>query len=158
MAHRVPFQRSARVTWPPLVMTSPAAVHRCADSHDTEFRLAPVGPGVDWTVHCVPFQRSASAPEVELPTAVHARAELHDTPFREPLPAGSVTGTTVQVTPFQRSASGVGVSSIPTGVVPTAMHARAEVHDTLASKLRSLSDGVARTVQAVPFQVAASDS
>src|ERR1700729_2756627 len=63
MAHRVPFQRSASVTWPPLVVTSPAAMHRCADSHDTEFRLAPAGSGVDWTAHRVPFQRSASAPE-----------------------------------------------------------------------------------------------
>jgi hypothetical protein len=41
MAHVLPFQRSASVTWPPPVVTSPTAVHRRADSHDTEARLAP---------------------------------------------------------------------------------------------------------------------
>ena len=94
MAHVVPFQRSASVTRLPLalLMTSPTAVHAVAELHDTENRMAPATSGVGWTAHFLPFQRSASAPEVVLPTAVHAVAELHDTPFSEPLPAGSETG------------------------------------------------------------------
>jgi hypothetical protein len=106
--------------------------------------------------HFVPFQRSVSAPELALPTAVHAVAELHATPLSEPLPAGSGTGRIVHATPFHASASGVGISLPPTGEVPTAMHALAEVQDRLFSELRSLTGAVACTVHVVPFQVAAS--
>src|ERR1022692_2748846 len=158
MTHVVTFQRSASVTWLPLalLMTSPTAVHAVAELHDTENRMAPATSGVGWTAHFLPFQRSASAPEVVLPTAVHAAAELHDTPFSEPLPTGSGTGRIVQALPFHPSASGVGISLPPTGVVPTAMHALAEVQDRLLSELRSVTGGVACTVHVVPFQVAAS--
>src|ERR1022692_471952 len=161
MTHVVPFQRSASVTRLPLALlrTSPTAVHAVAELHDTEDRLAPATPGVGWTAHCTPFQRSASVPVLVLPTAIHAVAELHETPFSKPLPAGSGTGRIVHATPFHASASGMGICSSPSpGEVPTAMHALAEVQDTLPSELRSLSGGVACTVHVAPFQVAPSGS
>ena len=74
---------------------------------------------------------------------------------------GAVTGgvaiaaRSFENTPFQRSASGVGVSSTPDSAWSRPRTRAGGAHDTLASKL--IVSSAARTVQAVPFQVAASD-
>ena len=59
----VPFQRSARGTFEPLVATNPTAVHAVPAVHDTPFTPlsgTPAGLGVLWSVQLVPFQASAS--------------------------------------------------------------------------------------------------
>jgi hypothetical protein len=60
-----PSQRSARVEGPfaPAKLAPPTAVHAEDDEHEMPFRAAncdPVGFGVDWTVHFVPFHCSVS--------------------------------------------------------------------------------------------------
>jgi hypothetical protein len=63
--HAAPFQRSARV---PVGLRNgsaslPTALQDDDDVHAAAFRTllwAPEGPGVDWTLHSVPFHRSAS--------------------------------------------------------------------------------------------------
>src|SRR4051794_29091765 len=74
---------------------------------------APLGSGVVWTDHVVPFQRSASvlvlpALSAHSPTAVHRSAERHDTPLNRAMvaPAGDGTSCTAQVVPFHASANG----------------------------------------------------
>jgi hypothetical protein len=60
---RVPFQASVNVRRPELVKSNPTAVHAVAEVHDTPCKplsVAPVGFGVDWIDHFVPFQVSAS--------------------------------------------------------------------------------------------------
>jgi hypothetical protein len=62
--HSVPFQPSASVTVVPELFTySPVAIHEVDDAHETPQRLlfvAPLGFGVVWIDHEVPFHRSAS--------------------------------------------------------------------------------------------------
>lgn len=64
IAHSVPFQCSAKLVVTPLLLAShPRLVHAVDDVQDTHLRtlrLAPLGVGVDWTAHSVPFQCSAS--------------------------------------------------------------------------------------------------
>jgi hypothetical protein len=59
---------------------------------------------------------------------VHAEGEEHETPLKKSpvpsVPGGVTADCTVQVVPFQRSASS------PISVVPTAVQAEAEVHET----------------------------
>ena len=86
--HSVPFQRSAKVTKvPELFLSYPTALQAVDEKHDrplSKLSVAPVGLGVDWIDHSVPFQRSAKVrkvPELFLyrPTAVQAVDEEHDT-------------------------------------------------------------------------------
>ena len=67
------------------------------------------------------------------PTATQNFLDVHDTPFSVLYfaPLGAGVGWIDQVEPFQRSAS--GALCPPTDVVPTAVHAVADVHDTALS-------------------------
>jgi hypothetical protein len=129
-------------------------VHAVADEQDTPARLLRFRPGVDWTVHCWPSQRSASAAESFSPTAVHRRADVHDT--ADSLP-GRGAGRMDHLRPFQRSASG---TSAPALLVrrATAMHLLADGHDTLPRLPDRVPRGrgtlLARHLR--PFQVFAS--
>ena len=89
---------------------------------------------MDRAAQFVPSQCSATAtPWVPsaLPTAVHEVAELHETPSNATsnCPEGAGTVWSVQLVPFQRTASGwLGKSLNP--APPTAVQALAEVQDT----------------------------
>src|SRR5580700_6560957 len=106
-------------------------MHAVEDEHDTPNRLLaadPVGLGTDWTVHSMPFQRSAKAKSMcELfwysPTATHEVADVHDTRVSrlESAPVGLGGASTVHVVPFQRSASGTPAPELLV-YVPTAVH------------------------------------
>jgi len=125
MAHRVPFQCSAKVTGVlrPLIEL-PTAMQAEADVHDTAFRAVRWkancgigGLGVGWMVHRVPSQCSASdtkSPELfwEPPAATHAEGEVHDTAFRKLNCASEGLGVRwiCQVVPFHRSAK---LTSVP---------------------------------------------
>jgi hypothetical protein len=66
----VPFQLSANGPLPALEAVSPTAVQAADEAHDTpksKVLLAPVGFGVGWMVHELPFQRSAKLTVPELP-------------------------------------------------------------------------------------------
>ncbi len=115
-SHSVPFQRSASVTYvPELFLSSPTAMQAVDEEHDIPTRtfvVAPLGLGVDWTAHSVPFQRSArvtSAPELLIysPTAVQAVDEEQDTAPNQlyVAPVGLATDWIDHSVPFQRSAS-----------------------------------------------------
>ena len=82
MAHRVPFQCSAKVP----ELEPPTAVHAEADAQATPLRKPPPaeGLGVAWIDHRVPFHRSARGTEapwllMAWPTAVHAEGDEQDT-------------------------------------------------------------------------------
>ena len=119
MRHAVPSHRSASVAagFPALSVRAPTAVQADADVHDTPLsRALPCGGlGVAWMAHFVPFQRSASVASPELskesPVVVQAEGEVQDTePMEAPCaPAGAGMGRILQVVPFHRSASGIGL-------------------------------------------------
>jgi hypothetical protein len=75
---------------PWLLTYHPTVVQAAEEVHDTCWRVlsfAPVGFGVDWTVHSVPFHRSASVTVVpELftysPVAVQEVDDAHDTALK----------------------------------------------------------------------------
>jgi hypothetical protein len=69
--------------------------------------------GVRWTVHRVPFQRSASvrAPFAEVPTARQTAGEGQDTPVNRLAWVGLSAGMIRHRDPFHRSAS-VRVGSV----------------------------------------------
>src|SRR5215468_3674740 len=164
--HLVPFQRSASGTslLEPLTK-SPTASHAFAAVHDTVLSwlvVDPDGCGVVLRAHFVPFQCAANGnwcpePSVKNPTAMHALVAGHDTLIRKlwTAPAGLGVDWTVQVVPFQRSAS--VFSEPPLATSPTAVHTFAPLHDT---PLRLLFDalGVVPTVQNLPFQVSTTAS
>ena len=89
---------------------------------------------------------------------MHEVADGHDTPWRMALvdPAGFWVPWTVQLAPFQRSAS-VTSPEPPLRKLPTAVHAVEEVQDT-AFKNPVVFDGVdiGCTAQLVPFHPSAS--
>jgi hypothetical protein len=127
---------------PPLV-NAPTAVHAAAEAQETPFSWLDPGPGFGtlWSAQAAPFQRSASgatpAATMTWPTAVQATAEVHDTAARDPPPGTAPVGRPgvgriVQLTPFQRSASG------PPRPDPTAMHDDGAVHATPFSSLPEL--------------------
>src|SRR6516165_8151562 len=99
----------------------------------------PLPPGtfeVAWRVHVLPSQRSATvetAPELsmEAPTAVQAEEDEHETLFRKAPcdPDGLGVDFTVHVAPSHCSAS-VTPAAPELSVVPTAVQAEDEVHDT----------------------------
>ena len=89
--------------------------------------------GVLWTLHWVPFHRSATVdipPENTSrdPVAVHSEGEEHETPLKTSpfpsVPGGVIADCTVQAVPSHRSASS------RESVCPTAVQAEAEVHET----------------------------
>jgi hypothetical protein len=134
------------------------AVQPLGDVHDTPPRKPsrpPLGTGVCRIVHVRPFHDSANVPEAKVPTALHAVAEVHDTPVNctSALPAGLGVRRILQLRPFQCSAS---VRWTPAGPAqnPVAVHAVADVQDTLIRKLLAAPRGlgVGCTVQLVPFQ------
>src|SRR5215472_12210511 len=133
--HLLPSHRSATVeAAPELSKEAPTAVQADEDVHETLFRKAnwdPDGFGVDFTVHFVPFHRSASVPRLEAPTAVHTVEDVHDTPEKPPncAPAGIGVGWIVQAVPFQRSASVMPAPEL-SRKVPTAVQAEADEQDT----------------------------
>ena len=100
----------------------------------------PLPPGtfeVAWRVQLLPSQRSATvetAPELSLeaPTAVQADEDEHETLFRKAPcdPDGFGVDLTVHVVPFHCSASVTPAKAPELSVVPTAVQAEDEVHDT----------------------------
>src|SRR6516164_1902084 len=137
-----------------------------ADAHDTAPRplpCAPVGLGVVWIDHAVPFQRSASVTVVVLvevlPTAVQALADVHDTPPRttDDPPAGVGVCWIDHVVPFHRSASDPPLLG-PVLSMPTAVQALADAHDTAPRPLpwTPVGLGVCWIDHLVPFHRSAS--
>ena len=83
------------------------------------------------------------------PTAVQVVAEVQDTPERSvEMDPGWGLGTTDQLVPFQDS---MRVLPAPL-LLPTAMHAAAEVQDTLLRLSLDPGLGLGTTDQVVPFQ------
>jgi len=159
--HLLPSHRSATVeAAPELSKEAPTAVQADEDVHETLFRKAncdPDGFGVDFTVHFVPFHRSASvtpaAPELSVvPTAVHAEDDVHDTEVRMGDGPGLGVDWMLHAVPFHRSAS------VPRLEAPTAVHTVEDVHDTPEKppNCAPAGIGVGWIVQAVPFQRSAS--
>jgi hypothetical protein len=161
--HSVPFQLSAKGVYTlALLSYVPTIVQLLADVHETPVAyatFAPVGAGIDWTFHSVPFQISAKgATMAELfsysPTAMQALAEVHDTASRLPLrvPLGSGVVVTFHSEPFQLSLSENSVpellSLMPTAMQPVA-DAQATPYNTTA--LGSPRYGVVCRVHSVPF-------
>src|SRR6266536_2190111 len=115
----------------------PTAVHARADVQDTACRSSSPGT-VARTAHLRPFQRSERAPAaLSPPTAMQNVADVHDTAVRKPA-AGLAVCWMAHLRPFHRSAS---VKERPwiltkpgrSAYKPTAMHRRADVHDTASS-------------------------
>lgn len=140
-------------------------MHALAVVHATPFSwtsVAGVGLGIVSALQLVPFQLSAIATlrplTIALPTAVHAVAEVHETALNEApvLPEGTGTGWSVQLVPFQRSATGrIGNSENP--APPTAVHAVCDVHDTprRLPNRKPEGSGTVWTAQLVPFHACA---
>lgn len=160
----LPFHRSASGACLPPAKAYPPAMHEFAEPHPTARSKTPLTEGVAWTDQLLPFQRSANAAPLKLllvwsPTAVHALAELHETAFSslKMAPVGTGVAWSAQPVPFHRSASGTPWLLL-FSVVPAAVHALAEVHETLRSLLSGELPrlGVAWIAQLVPFQRSAS--
>jgi hypothetical protein len=110
MLHRVPFHRSAKVVpeaEPPTAMQAEAEVQATPNRAPP-----PVGLGVAWSCHLLPFQRSARvlfAPDllVVIPTASQADGDTQDTPSKllHAAPGGLGIGWMRHLLPFHRSAS-----------------------------------------------------
>jgi len=95
-----------------------------------------------WIRHRVPFQCSTKVPEFEAPTAVHAEDEMHATPLRKLPPAAGLGMAWIRHrVPFHRSARGVEAPWLLTAW-PTAVHAEADVQDTLNSGLSLAARGL----------------
>ena len=138
MRHLAPSHRSTRS----FEFEAPTAVQLSAAGHATAARMLagdPGGLGVGWMCQLLPSHRSASVlcapgPATNSPTAVHAEPDGHDTPFRALLaaPPGFGVDCTVHLPPLRRSAS---VTPRPDSRTenPTAVHTKAEGHDTVFS-------------------------
>src|SRR6266704_98128 len=85
--------------------------------------------GVRWTVHRLPFQRSASvrAPPADDPTATHAVGAGHDTPLNSLAWDGFGVGRIRHRDPSHRAATG----RVPDGGRPTAWQEPGAGQDTL---------------------------
>jgi hypothetical protein len=146
----LPFQRSTNVRrLSPASLEFPTAMQSVAEVHATLARLlvrAPLGLGVGWIVHVMPFQCSASVVPSLDPTAVHAVTEVHETPLRLLLvaPLGAGVRWVVQLLPSQVSDE-VSVSWLASVELPTSMHEVADVH---ARPLAALGAGM--VVQVLP--------
>ncbi len=163
--HLLPFQRSARVTFPIVseaVERCPTATHAVAEVHETASRPTNPSFGVCCIVHREPFQRSTTARNPKLlstmpsvygppPTAVQATVDVHDTPL-----AKKRLGTRWidHRDPSQRSTSAFGAWRGVLLNVPTAIQKLRDVHVTSSSSLTvdPAGTGVRWIVQFVPFQ------
>jgi hypothetical protein len=146
--HLVPSHRSARVVTAPEL---PTAVQAEDEVQATPLRKlpGPAGLKVGTIRQVLPFHRSASVPaplpELSIlpPTAMQADDEVQataDSPTNGTEGAGFGVGTIRQEVPFHRSASvPTGLPALSTGE-PTAVHAEADVQETLLRK--ALPDGV----------------
>src|SRR5215469_14867790 len=140
----LPFHRSARFTLAPEGAAKlPAAVQAVAAVHETAEKALPWEPTGTGTVCVVqlPFQPMASGKlfpmrSAKTPTAVHAFVAEQDTPNSALFtwPAGTGVDWLVHLLPSHRSASGVEVFWVVV-VVPTAVQAEAEVHETAKNPL-----------------------
>jgi hypothetical protein len=84
---------------------------------------------------------------------VHAFAAVHDTPDRSKTPTGLGIVCTVQLVPFQRSAS---APPLVPAEEPIAVHAFADVHDTPNRELAGAVGGTEVVwIQLVPFHASA---
>lgn len=137
----------------------PTAVQADDDEHAMLFRTvscAPLGFGVDCTVHFVPFHRSASVipvPGAVDPTARQAKDDVHETE-KSAAPGLALVGVDwmLQLVPSQRSASE------PWSDSPTATQAVDERQLIPDRKLNWAPAGLGDdcTAQATPFQCSAS--
>ncbi len=106
--------------------------------------------GAGWTLHAVPFHRSARSMPPALvnvnPIAVQADGAWHATPNSWPPPEGVGVGWMLQAVPFHRSAR------VPWSDPPTARQADGPVQSTRAREANWTPDGlgVGWMVQAVP--------
>jgi hypothetical protein len=163
MDHRVPFQRSAKLSSFSPTKYPPTAVHAVSDGHDTAERMlltplaggfAPGGLAGRWMDHLVPFQRSMSISPERLavlydPTALQLLSDAHDTASR-PQPAaplGSAARSIDHLLPFQRSTSAPPLNATS----PTAVQAVLEGQDTPA-RPAFWTLGVRRIDHLLPFQ------
>jgi hypothetical protein len=143
----------------------PTAMHAEAPGQATPISRPPLPPGtfeVAWRLQLLPSQRSATvenAPELsrEAPTAVHADEDEHETLFRKANcdPDGSGVDFTVHFVPFHCSAS-VTPAAPELSVVPTAVQAEDDAHDTEARLGDGPGLGVDWMLHAVPFHRSAS--
>src|SRR5215831_16555013 len=152
--HRVPFHRSARVV---TRLELPTAVHADDEVQATPPRKlsSPFGLNVGTICQFLPFHRSASVPTAlpELstlpPTAMQADDEVQATAFSA-MNGAEVAGLGVNwirhLTPFHRSAS-----VLPLPVIPTAVHAEADVQETLFRKAPPGGFAVGWIRHRVPF-------
>jgi hypothetical protein len=139
-------------------------MHAVADVQDTSpstLNIAPLGFGLGWMLHVVPFHCSTSVASVLVasvkPTAVHAVADEHETSVsKADTPVGFAVVSIVQAVPFHLSARVVAVPLAE--LLPTAVQAVAAVHETRRRRLvwAPAGLGVGTMVHAVPFQVSAS--
>lgn len=161
----MPLHRIASPVFVPIpFLENPTEAHTVDDTQDTPSRVvdaAPVGFGVDWTFHSVPFHCSARGTvavyDPSLPTATQVVEAEHDTPESKFIASSPVatlrTSCRLHSVPFHRSA----VVELPfTGDAPMAVQAVADVHETLA-KYRNVNQpwGVACIFHSVPFQFSA---
>jgi hypothetical protein len=143
----LPSHRSATVNGAG-VKISPTAVHAEGDEHETPLKKSPCpcvpgGVDVDWTVHVVPFHRSASSAEAVLPTAVHALGEVHETAFRKaPALAEVGVGWMCQAVPSHRSVIVPTLLPEPSKAPPTAVQANCDVQETPVKKSPCVPGGV----------------
>src|SRR5579875_799854 len=117
---------------------------------------------IAWTAQYDPFHRSASAEPVDAdvfssPTARH-EVDDEQVTASSSLPSGPpglAAFRTVQILPFQDSASG---SSSGSSALPTARHHVADEQVTAVSSLAApAASGAGNVVQAWPFQPLAQD-
>ena len=142
----------------------PTPMHAEAPGQATPINRPPMPPGtfeVAWRVHLLPSHRSATveaAPELseEAPTAVHADADEHETLFRKAPcdPDGFGVDFTVHFVPFHCSASVTPAPEL--SVVPTALQAEDDAHDTESRMGDGPGLGVDSMLHAVPFHCSAS--
>jgi hypothetical protein len=140
-------------------------MHAEAPGQATPISRLPLPPGtfeVAWRVHLLPSHRSAmveNAPELsrEAPTAVHADEDEHETLFRKANcdPDGFGVDFTVHLVPFHCSAS-VTPAAPELSVVPTAVQAEDDAHDTEFRLGDGPGLGVDWMLHAVPFHRSAS--
>jgi hypothetical protein len=168
----VPFQRSASVPagLPKLLKTKPTEIHADGPVQATPPSEAPgalCGLGVGWTLHLLPFQRSATVctiPSVKWrsPVVVQADGEVQEMPPRKvcTAPAGLGVGRMLQTFPFQRSVRGLTGPPWEAVVLyaPAAMQNDGEVHETPPRPLKCPAAGVGTCWirHLVPFQRSAS--
>ena len=142
----------------------PTAMHAETPGQATPINRPPPTGTLDvaWRVQVLPSHRSATveaAPELskEAPTAVQAEEDEHDTLFRKAPcdPDGFGVGLTVHVVPSHCSAS-VTPPAEGLAVVPTAVQAEDEVHDTEVRLGDGPGLGVDWMLHAVPSHRSAS--